>query len=193
MTALARASSNCKRPVLSKKVVFWDLVPCSCGWNRRFGWTYRLHLQGRWIATRIQWTTTTTRHQIPEDDFLHRHRRENLKSYDLSSRQRGRPTWTNSRLSESNRSVVFDPRCGLTPGQAGQLTIGRNITLTWLWLIRRLWLGNDAHTVGGCEKLVAEAGNNSGTQSKGNVGRLEPIRGNGSEDVTVNTAFYCKV
>jgi hypothetical protein len=25
--------------------------------------------------------TITTRHQIPEDDFLHRHRRENLKSY----------------------------------------------------------------------------------------------------------------
>jgi hypothetical protein len=30
-----------------KKVVFWDLAPYSCGWNPRFGGTYRLHLQGR--------------------------------------------------------------------------------------------------------------------------------------------------
>jgi hypothetical protein len=30
-----------------KKVIFWDLVPCNCGWNRRFGGTYHLHLQGR--------------------------------------------------------------------------------------------------------------------------------------------------
>jgi hypothetical protein len=29
------------------KFVFWDLVPCSCGSNRRFGGTCRLHLQGR--------------------------------------------------------------------------------------------------------------------------------------------------
>jgi hypothetical protein len=28
--------------------------------------------------------STTTRHQIPEDDFLHRHRRENFKSYDCN-------------------------------------------------------------------------------------------------------------
>jgi hypothetical protein len=27
--------------------------------------------------------TTITRHQIPEDDFLHKHRRVNLKSYIL--------------------------------------------------------------------------------------------------------------
>jgi hypothetical protein len=27
--------------------------------------------------------TTTTRHQIPEDDFLHIHHRENLKSYTI--------------------------------------------------------------------------------------------------------------
>jgi hypothetical protein len=95
-----------------KKIVFWDLVPCSYGWNRRFGGMYRLHLQERWIATRIQWAggcssrrdspalkmgairssetsvpTITTRHQIPEDDFLHRHRRENLKSYKIEMRR----------------------------------------------------------------------------------------------------------
>jgi hypothetical protein len=30
-----------------KKAVFWDVTPCRCGVNRRFGGTYRLHLQGR--------------------------------------------------------------------------------------------------------------------------------------------------
>jgi hypothetical protein len=30
-----------------KKIVFCDLVPCTCGWNRRFGGTCRLHLQGK--------------------------------------------------------------------------------------------------------------------------------------------------
>jgi hypothetical protein len=31
--------------VTMKKAVFWDLAPCICGVNRRFGGTYR-HLQG---------------------------------------------------------------------------------------------------------------------------------------------------
>jgi hypothetical protein len=30
-----------------KKAVFWDVAPCRSGVNRRFGGTYRLHLQGR--------------------------------------------------------------------------------------------------------------------------------------------------
>jgi hypothetical protein len=30
-----------------KKAVFWDVAPCRCGVNRRFGGTYRLHLQAR--------------------------------------------------------------------------------------------------------------------------------------------------
>jgi hypothetical protein len=29
-----------------KKAVFWDVAPCRYGVNRRFGGTYRLHLQG---------------------------------------------------------------------------------------------------------------------------------------------------
>jgi hypothetical protein len=29
-----------------KKAVFWDVAPCRSGVNRRFGGTYRLHLQG---------------------------------------------------------------------------------------------------------------------------------------------------
>jgi hypothetical protein len=51
-----------------KSIIFWDVTPCSLlSCNRRFGKTYRLHLQGR-----IQ--------QEP-DDTLHNHRCENLKSY----------------------------------------------------------------------------------------------------------------
>jgi hypothetical protein len=30
-----------------KKTVLWDVAPCRYGVNRRFGGTYRLHLQGR--------------------------------------------------------------------------------------------------------------------------------------------------
>jgi hypothetical protein len=30
-----------------KKAVFWDVAPCRYGVDRRFGGTYRLHLQGR--------------------------------------------------------------------------------------------------------------------------------------------------
>jgi hypothetical protein len=38
-----------------------------------------------------------------------------------------------------------------------------------------------------CEKMVAEAGDSSGTQRKGNVRRLKPLPNNDSEDVTVDT------
>jgi hypothetical protein len=30
-----------------KNIVFWDVALCGSGLNRRFGGTYRLHLQGR--------------------------------------------------------------------------------------------------------------------------------------------------
>jgi hypothetical protein len=33
--------------VTMKKAGFWDVAPCRNGVNRRFGGTYRLHLQGR--------------------------------------------------------------------------------------------------------------------------------------------------
>jgi hypothetical protein len=33
-----------------KNIAFWDVAPCGSGLNRRFGGTYRLHLQGRWIT-----------------------------------------------------------------------------------------------------------------------------------------------
>jgi hypothetical protein len=38
--------------VTMKIAVFWDLVPCRSSVNRRFGGTYRLHLQGRKIRER---------------------------------------------------------------------------------------------------------------------------------------------
>jgi hypothetical protein len=39
-----------------------------------------------------------------------------------------------------------------------------------------------------CEKLVAEVGDRSGTQRKGNLRRWKPLPGNGSEDVTVDAS-----
>jgi hypothetical protein len=34
--------------VVMKGIIFWDVTPCSLlSCNRRFGGTYRLHLQGR--------------------------------------------------------------------------------------------------------------------------------------------------
>jgi hypothetical protein len=73
----------------SKSTIFWDITPCSLlSVNRRFGGTYRLHLQGRRIgrarnqrASRSVDTQWTTRRYIPEDNTLHNHRCENLKSY----------------------------------------------------------------------------------------------------------------
>jgi hypothetical protein len=38
--------------VTMKNTVFWDVAPCSSCVNRRFGRTYRLHLQGRKIRER---------------------------------------------------------------------------------------------------------------------------------------------
>jgi hypothetical protein len=35
-----------------KNAVFWDVVSCRSCVNRRFGGTYRLHLQGRKICER---------------------------------------------------------------------------------------------------------------------------------------------
>jgi hypothetical protein len=101
-----------------KNDVVWNVAQ---GWscvNRRFGGTYRLHLQGRKIRERgsslSRWLslqppthaassfadfsalkleairscetsvhTRSTLRPIPEDDILHSHRRENLRSYIL--------------------------------------------------------------------------------------------------------------
>jgi hypothetical protein len=40
--------------VVMKSTIFWDITPCSpLKFNRRFGGTYRLHLQGRRISQAI--------------------------------------------------------------------------------------------------------------------------------------------
>jgi hypothetical protein len=44
--------------VTMKNAVFWDMAPCSSCVNRRFGGTYRLHLQGRKIR---EWRTSVSR------------------------------------------------------------------------------------------------------------------------------------
>jgi hypothetical protein len=91
-----------------KRTIFWDITACSpVRFNRRFGGTYRLHLQGWKISlarnrSEDEWqasysstlkmeaicssetsldTQRTTRRYIPEDGTLHNHRCENLKSY----------------------------------------------------------------------------------------------------------------
>jgi hypothetical protein len=60
ITVLARASSNFRwesvgfevlTAVVKKSIIFWDITPCNpLKVNRRFGWTYCLHLQGRRIS-----------------------------------------------------------------------------------------------------------------------------------------------
>jgi hypothetical protein len=36
--------------VTMQNIFFWGVAPCGSGFIRRFGGTYRLHLQGRWRA-----------------------------------------------------------------------------------------------------------------------------------------------
>jgi hypothetical protein len=79
--------------VVMKSIIFWDMMPCSpLSYNRRFGGTYRLHLQGllatcllagfaELISLTLKMeaicssetsvvTQRTTRRHIPEDDTL---------------------------------------------------------------------------------------------------------------------------
>jgi hypothetical protein len=99
---------------MTKSTIVRDITPCSpLKVNRRFGGTYRLHLQGRKLSqprnqlclphdftlfscsfyssalkmeamcsseTSVGFQQTTRRY-IPEDNILHNHRCENLKSY----------------------------------------------------------------------------------------------------------------
>jgi hypothetical protein len=63
-----------------KSIIIWDMTPCSLSsFNRRFGGTYRLHLQGR--RNKFSRNQQASRWHIPEDDTVHNHRFENLKSY----------------------------------------------------------------------------------------------------------------
>jgi hypothetical protein len=93
------------RYTLLKSIVFWDMTPCSqLSVNRCFGGTYRLYLQGRRNQQASWWflaelisstqkmeaicssgtsveTQRATPRPTPENDTLHNHRCENLKSY----------------------------------------------------------------------------------------------------------------
>jgi hypothetical protein len=53
-----------------------------------------------------------------------------LKSKDPTSRQRGRPTSTNPKLSKNNQRIGRIGRRSQTPGRTGRLAVGRNVTLT---------------------------------------------------------------
>jgi hypothetical protein len=64
-----------------KDAVFWDVAPCRYFVNRRFGGTYRLHLQGRRNPRAMN-----QREQLAVDFSILKmeaicHRRENLKSH----------------------------------------------------------------------------------------------------------------
>jgi hypothetical protein len=49
-----------------KNAVFWDVAPCRSCVNRRFGGTYRLHLQGRRIRERGTSVSSGCRLSLPE-------------------------------------------------------------------------------------------------------------------------------
>jgi hypothetical protein len=71
-----------KKPAWIKSTIFWDITPCSpLSVNRRFGGTYRFHLQGRKNKLTKK---RTTRRYIPENGTLHNHPCENLKSYSMN-------------------------------------------------------------------------------------------------------------
>jgi hypothetical protein len=62
--------------------------------------------------------------------------RQKLNSTDSTSRQRGRPTSTNPKLSKKNnqrqnaKNWSRIPDGCLTPRRTGQLAVGRNVSLT---------------------------------------------------------------
>jgi hypothetical protein len=60
----------------SKNSVFWDIAPCRSCVNRRFGGTYRLHLQSRRIRGFPQDVYSATSQKT-----VFSHRAVNLKSY----------------------------------------------------------------------------------------------------------------
>jgi hypothetical protein len=49
---------------------------------------------------------------------------------DPPSPQRGLPTLTKPKLSDSNKNLVSAPRWGSTPRLTSRLTLGRNVNLT---------------------------------------------------------------
>jgi hypothetical protein len=56
---------------------------------------------------------------------------------DPTSRQRGRPNWTEQKISYKEKvkkkNLVMGPRWGSTPRLTDWLTVSRNVTWTWTW------------------------------------------------------------
>jgi hypothetical protein len=78
-----------------KNAVFWDVAPCEYRVNRRFGGTYRLHIQGRKVrelgtsVSRLLLSVYDSSQNIytaphPRNVILRSHRRGNLISYVIS-------------------------------------------------------------------------------------------------------------
>jgi hypothetical protein len=85
------ASTNERQKGYKKNGVSWDVPSCGSCKNPCFGGTWRLHHQSdkkRWIKmmealsfSEKSVLTRATGRNITEDEFLHCHRRENLKPY----------------------------------------------------------------------------------------------------------------
>jgi hypothetical protein len=75
--------------VLMKNIIFWDVTPCSLLRCHLVTWWFLLKCSSTLKMEAICSSETsvasqqTTRSHIPEDDTLHNHRCENLKSYIL--------------------------------------------------------------------------------------------------------------
>jgi hypothetical protein len=83
-----------KETAFLTNAIFWDVALCRSPVNRRFGVTYRLHLQaGSSLAdfytlkmesihfSETSVHTRSTQRHIPQDGILHSYRCESLKSY----------------------------------------------------------------------------------------------------------------
>jgi hypothetical protein len=81
------------------------------------------------------WPSRLGEYKKEEKEYFHESRGTELKSTDPTSRQRGRPTSTNPKLSKNNqrengKNWSRIPDGCLTPGRTGRLTVVRNIIVT---------------------------------------------------------------
>jgi hypothetical protein len=71
LPSFMKISSGIQVMLMLRRISSWDMTPCS-------PLSFTRHFRGTSGAT--QWNT---RRHIPEDDTLHNHRCENLKSYNV--------------------------------------------------------------------------------------------------------------
>jgi hypothetical protein len=78
-----------------KNAVFWDVAPCSPFVNRRFGGTYRLHLQGRKICERgtsmNRWLQTER--QSKTTSYIRTGREGEWATWEINSERGGQTSW----------------------------------------------------------------------------------------------------